>query len=203
MGGRKVCSFTAPFTHEFCCDKKIFAGDQPYTGLRGFCKDCTMNQISKVCVQLTSVGARPVLVDNISQNFCRLVPSKKLVRNLDKRVPVIVYRDQLGNSVNETAVGPDVKLKFCHVVELDAESTTSALSSAASVVVAKSQSALSSAASANKSSTASSSSIASSSSSGKRESSSNAVVEHLLKKTKGNDESNTSSSVENGPLAKV
>ena len=143
-----------------------------------------MNQISKVCTQLTSVGENPVLVDNISQNFCRLAPhiDRMLVKNLDRRVPVIVYRDNLGNSPNETAVGLDVKLKFCNVVELDAESLLLSSSTASMMrVVAKSPSALSSAASANKSSTASS--IASSSSSGKRVTPAN--DEHLSKKQKG------------------
>ena len=180
MGGRKICSYKAPFTHEICCDNKL--GD--YRGLKGFCKECTMNQISKVCTQLTSVGENPVLVDNISQNFCRLAPhiDRMLVKNLDRRVPVIVYRDNLGNSLNETAVGLDVKLKFCNVVELDAESLLLSSSTASTMrVVAKSPSALSSAASANKSSTASS--IASSSSSGKRVTPAN--DEHLSKKQKG------------------
>ena len=158
-----------------------------------------MNQISKVCTQLTSVGENPVLVDNISQNFCRLAPhiDRMLVRNLDRRVPVIVYRDNHGNSLNETAVGLEVKLKFCNVVELDAESLLLSQSTASMMrVVAKSPSALSSAASANKSSTASSS-IASSSSSGKRVTPAN--DEHLSKKQKGYhssaDESTTSTSL--------
>ena len=195
MGGRKICSYKAPFTHELCCDNKL-GGD--YRGLKGFCKECTMNQISKVCTQLTSVGENPVLVDNISQNFCRLAPhiDRMLVKNLDRRVPVIVYRDNLGNSLNETAVGLDVKLKFCNVVELDAESLLLSSSTASTMrVVAKSPSALSSAASANKSSTASS--IASSSSSGKRVTPAN--DEHLSKKQKGYhssaDESTTSTSL--------
>ena len=164
MGGRKICSsYNAPFTHELCCDKKL-GRDEPYR-IKGFCKDCTMNQISRVCDQLTSGDANPVLFDNISQNFCRIAPrtDRMSLRNLDTRQVSVIACDRFGNNFKKT--GLNVRLKFCKVIELDTESSSFSSSTASMCVALSSSSALSSTIS----STASSSTmIASSSSSGEQ-----------------------------------